>query len=99
MQKTLEVENVKCGGCAATLKKKLAPLFGEVEVDLEVHPRRITLEMEEEQMDALRTALREIGYPLSSDELGFVQTASTKVKSFVSCATGRMDKGDTGDES
>ena len=91
MTKTLEVENVKCGGCAATLKKKLAPLFGEVEVDLDVHPRRITLEIEEEQMPTLQTALREIGYPLSTDELGFVDTASAKMKSFVSCAVGRLE--------
>jgi len=91
MTKTLEVENVKCGGCAATLKKKLAPLFGEVEVDLDVHPRRITLEIEEEQMPKLQTALREIGYPLSTDELGFVDTASAKMKSFVSCAVGRIE--------
>jgi len=92
MQKTLEVENVKCGGCASTLKKKLAPLFGDVEVNLDVHPRQITLEIEEEQMPELQTALREIGYPLSSDALGLLDTASTKVKSFVSCAVGRMDK-------
>lgn len=92
MKTTLEVENVKCGGCAATLKKKLEPLFGEVEVNLDVHPRKITLEIDEERMDALQTALREVGYPLSTDHLGFVDTASTKIKSFVSCAVGRMDQ-------
>lgn len=92
MIQTLQVENVKCGGCASTLKKKLEPLFGEVEVNLEVQPRQITLEIDEEQMDALKTALHEIGYPLSSEHLGFVDSASTKMKSFVSCAVGRMDK-------
>ena len=91
MQKTFQVENVKCGGCAATLKKKLEPLFGEVDVNLDVHPREITLKMEEEQMPRLQQALRDIGYPLSTDKLGLIDTASTKVKSFVSCAVGRME--------
>jgi len=91
MPRTFQVENVKCGGCASTLTKKLEPLFGSVDVNLDVHPRQITLEVADTQMDALQSALREIGYPLCSDKLGFVDTATTKVKSFVSCATGRMD--------
>jgi len=91
MQQTFQVENVKCGGCAATLKKKLEPLFGAVEVNLDVHPRQITLEIGDDRMDELKSALRDIGYPLSSERLGFVDTASTKMKSFVSCAVGRME--------
>lgn len=91
MPHTLKVENVKCGGCASTLKKRLEPLFGDVSVNLDVHPREITLEIEEAQMEQLRQSLREIGYPLCDDHLGFVDTASTKMKSFVSCAVGRIN--------
>lgn len=94
MQQTLQVENVKCGGCAQTLRTKLEPLFGTVKINLMVQPREITLDIEEAQMPQLREALLEVGYPLSSDELNFVQTASTKVKSFVSCAVGRMESDD-----
>jgi len=91
MKKTLQVENVKCGGCASTLANKLEKEFGEISVNLEVHPREITLEIEEEKMQDLTLALRGLGYPLSTDELGLVQTASTKAMSFVSCAVGRID--------
>jgi copper chaperone len=91
MQKTYEVQNVKCGGCANTLKKSLATEFGEVEVDLEVTPRKITLDIEPEQEERLKAALRKIGYPLAGDELGTFATIETKAKSFVSCAVGRMD--------
>ena len=91
MQRTLQVENVKCGGCAATLRKKLEPLFGNVEVNLDVLPREITLDIAEERMPELKEALRAVGYPLSTDRLGFVETASTKMKSFVSCAVGKME--------
>ncbi|MDF1880188.1 heavy-metal-associated domain-containing protein [Sulfurimonas sp. MAG313] len=88
---TLQVENVKCGGCASTLTSKLKEEFGEIEVNLETHPREIMLEIDEDKMPALTLALRSLGYPLSTDELGLMQTASTKAKSFVSCAVGKID--------
>jgi len=91
MQKTYEVQNVKCGGCANTLKKSLAETFGVVEVDLEVTPRTITLEIEPGQEEMLRLALRKIGYPMVGDVLGTFGTIETKAKSFVSCAIGRLD--------
>jgi copper chaperone len=90
MRQTYEVQNVKCGGCAATLKKSLLDVFGEVEVDLDVTPRTITLEIAPQQEEALKLALRKLGYPLVGDELGTFGTLETKAKSFVSCAIGRM---------
>lgn len=91
MIRVLEVQNVKCDGCAGRLKKALLSEFGEVEVDLEVEPRKITLELEESQMEALKEKLRKLGYPLTTDELSPFQTASTTAKSFVSCAIGKID--------
>ena len=90
MKKTLEVVNVKCGGCAATLKSKLEPQFGPVEVNLNVEPRKITLDISEERMDALGAALKKLGYPLVTEEMGFVEDTTAKAKSFVSCAIGKM---------
>ncbi|PHR54170.1 MAG: heavy metal transporter [Arcobacter sp.] len=89
--KTLQVENVKCGGCASTLRSKLKEKFGEIQVNLDVHPREISFEIEDSKMDALKTALRGLGYPLSTDQLDLVQSATTKAKSFVSCAVGKVD--------
>jgi len=45
MQKVFKVKNVKCGGCAGTLKKFLLEEFGEVSINLEVEPREITLKI------------------------------------------------------
>ncbi len=92
MQKTFQVMNVKCSGCATTLKEKLFKEFGEVEVDLNKEPREITLNVNEEQMDELAKELKKLGYPLSSDKMGFVESTSTKAKSFVSCAIGKMNQ-------
>jgi copper chaperone CopZ len=91
MKQTFQVENVKCNGCATTLKNKLLTEFGTVDVNLEVEPREITLEIAEEKIDDLQTALRGLGYPLSTDELGMVDNTTAKFKSFVSCAVGKID--------
>ncbi len=92
MKQSFEVRNVKCGGCANTLKKALLKEFGEVEVNLDVEPRIITLDIEESQKESLKTKLRSLGYPLTSDELSGLEKVTTTAKSFVSCAIGKMDK-------
>jgi copper chaperone CopZ len=91
-KQTFEVLNVKCGGCASTLKKKLFEQFGEVEVDLEKQPRQITLEISDEQINVLRAALKQIGYPMVSEEMGFVENNTMKAKSIISCAIGKMNQ-------
>lgn len=91
MKQILEVENVKCSGCANTLITSLKEEFGEISVDLNVHPRKITLDLEEEKKESLKLKLRALGYPLSSDELSGLQKATTTAKSFVSCAIGKMN--------
>ena len=91
MQESFEVFNVKCSGCASTLKTKLAKEFGDIEVNLEVLPRKITLDMENKDVDKLAKALRELGYPLAVEEMSFMDSTSAKAKSFVSCAIGKMN--------
>ena len=91
MKQTFEVINVKCGGCAGTLTSKLAKEFGTVEVNLEVEPRQITLDVEESQLPALRAKLKSLGYPMSDEDLTTLEGFSTTAKSFVSCAVGKMN--------
>lgn len=91
MKQTFEIYNVKCGGCANTLINSLKDEFGEVEVDLEVNPRKITLDIEDDKKEALKLKLRSLGYPLTSDELSGLDKATTTAKSFVSCAVGKFN--------
>jgi len=91
MKKTFEVINVKCGGCANTLKTALAEEFGKVEVNLDVEPRLITLDIEESAIPALRIKLKSLGYPMSDEDLSTIEGFSTTAKSFVSCAVGKMN--------
>jgi len=90
MKQTFEVINVKCGGCANTLTTKLADEFGEVEVNLEVEPRQITLVIEEANVPSLREKLKKLGYPMNDEDLTTIEGFSTTAKSFVSCAVGKM---------
>ena len=87
---TFKVLNVKCGGCANTLKTKLKNKFGEVKVNLEVMPREISLDISEDRVDSLREALKRLGYPMTDENLGFVENTTAKAKSFVSCAIGKI---------
>jgi len=91
MIQTFQVQNVKCGGCAATLKNKLLDTFGEIEVDLTKEPREITLDIDEEQVAVLAEELKSLGYPFVGENMGFIDSTSAKAKSFVSCAIGKMN--------
>lgn len=91
MTKILEVYNVKCGGCANTLTTALKEEFGTVTVDLEVNPRKITLDIEDNKVDELKLKLRSLGYPLTTDKLNGFDKAATTAKSFVSCAVGKFN--------
>ncbi len=92
MKRVLQVENVKCQGCATTLKNRLQESFGSVEVNLETIPREITLDVEDEKMEELGEALKKLGYPLSCEKLNFIENTSAKAKSFISCAVGKIEQ-------
>lgn len=88
--KIFKVFNVKCGGCASTLISKLKDEFGEIKVNLEVEPREITLFHDSFDKKSLRAKLITLGYPMIDEKLSTFQRISTKGKSFVSCAIGKI---------
>ena len=88
--KSYKVANVKCSGCANTLKTRLEPIFGEIEIDLSIEPRVISIDNEHNEKQ-LRDELMNLGYPMIDEELRFSQNISTKAKSFVSCAIGKIN--------
>lgn len=91
-KQTFQVQNVKCGGCATTLRKTLEDRFGEVFVELRKEPREITLEIKDEEIPEMREMLKKVGYPLADEEMGFIEDTSLKAKSYVSCAVGRFSE-------
>ncbi len=91
MKQTFEVYNVKCSGCANTLISSLKDDYGLVEVNLDVNPRKISLDIKDNQIEKLKLKLKDLGYPLTSDELSGFDKATTTAKSFVSCAIGKFN--------
>lgn len=97
MKKSYEVLNIKCEGCANSIKKALAPHLAFIEIDLTKEPRIVTVEIEKaEDEEFLKRTLKNLGYPLVTEKTGFIETKALKAKSFVSCAVGKftLDKGD-----
>ena len=89
MQHVIEVENIKGGGCANTIKGKLGALEGVSDVQVDIENGRITLEAPEGSRASLIETLLASGYPESGSVEG-IKAAKAKAKSFVSCAIGRM---------
>ncbi|MBV5279329.1 MAG: heavy-metal-associated domain-containing protein [Campylobacteraceae bacterium] len=93
MIKSFEVLNIKCGGCAGTVKSKLEDRFPDIEVNLDNEPRIVsaTINSQEDEVYLLQT-LKSLGYPSIHEELGGFEGALLKGKSFVSCAVGKMNQ-------
>ena len=84
---TINIVNLKCNGCANTIKKGLLSLEGvnEVEVTLENSEIKIN-DVSETIFTSVKKKLSNMGYP----EVGDANTMVHKAKSFVSCASGKM---------
>lgn len=87
MKTTQYVQNLKCGGCANTIRKNLELLPGISNVVVNDEDSSVTFDFEDEE--AYETAhhkLIVLGYPLADE----ANSLMTKAKSYVSCAVGRM---------
>ena len=88
MKTTIDIQNLKCGGCANTITKKLSGIEGlsELEVNNDNHTVSFNYESENTFVMA-KELLNDIGYPATGDK----NALTTKAKSFVSCAIGRIN--------
>jgi copper chaperone len=91
MVKTFEIKNVKCSGCARSLKNKLKD-FSNVEIDLSVTPRKLILEIEEHQIESLKQILKNSGYPIIDDQLTRIEEVTTLINSYTSCMIGKIEE-------
>lgn len=86
---SIQVENIKCGGCANSIKTKLMQIEGVKGVEVEILPGLVKIEASAALTQTVSDVLYALGYP----ELGRVKgvkSVGAKAKSFVSCAVGRM---------
>ena len=85
----VDVENIKCGGCAGSIVSGLKALEGVAAVHVDVARGRVTVEGDEALRPVVCTHLQRLGYPEVGSTAGLA-SARAKAKSFVSCAVGRF---------
>lgn len=90
MNYQIQVENIKCGGCANSIHKQLIQLDGVEVVDVDVANGTVNIQGDQGQREQVVQALVKLGYPETGSVDG-LQAAGAKAKSFVSCAIGRLE--------
>lgn len=86
--RTIQIENLKCGGCANTIKKGLLKLDGITDVEINIDTSEVQISTEDNELIiAVKEKLSSLGYP----EVGESNTVLKKAKSYVSCAVGRIN--------
>lgn len=86
MTTTLNVHNIKCGGCAASIIDKLSKI-GVSNINVDPNEGTVSFESQSENdLEKIKATLSQMGYP--EEDPNMMQTA----KSFVSCMVGRIKK-------
>ena len=87
MKATVVVQNLKCGCCAKTIIDKVSELENVSDVQVDVDTSSVSFDYQELD-DALlvKQRLKQLGYP----SLDMKNTTGSMLKSYLSCASGKM---------
>ena len=85
----IEIENLKCGGCANSIVKGLTQLPGVIHVEVDHDHDLVKFEAPEEMRAQIADKLLAMGYPEKGSVEG-ISAGLANAKSFVSCAIGRF---------
>ncbi len=86
MTLSIEIQNLKCGGCANSINKGLSKLENVSSVEVDVENSLVKVEASDSSEALVRNELSRLGYP----PVGENNPLGSKAKSFVSCAVGRI---------
>lgn len=81
---TIEVENIKCGGCMNSIKTALQQMEGVQEVNIDKDTETVTIESDSD-IEPFIQKLNDLGYPQKGNN-----SLLKKAKSYVSCAVGNL---------
>lgn len=87
MRKSIVVQNLRCGGCARTITTKLSEIqnVSDIKVDVNTATISFLVQNSEEGLE-VKQKLKALGYPEVNNTNGVL----LKVKSFMSCASGKI---------
>lgn len=68
MKKTFKAQNINCINCSNMIKGSLEDEFGEIEVNLNVTPKEVTVEIENEERETeFKAEMSDIGFDIIED--------------------------------
>ncbi len=89
MKAAVQIQNLKCNGCATTIKNKLQDLENIQNIEIDLKENKVSFEYSTiGDLATVKKELHHLGYPLEDEENKF----QSKAKSYVSCAVGRLNK-------
>lgn len=87
MKATVQIQNLKCGGCKATIISELSKLNTIKNISVNIEDSTVSLEYEtESELSTVKSKLSKLGYPTADENNSLLK----KAKSFASCAVGRI---------
>ena len=90
MKTVIEVDNLKCNGCATTIKKELKLIEGVTSVDVDNEKGLVDVSYtNEDTLNQIKAKLLSLGYQ-ETNTLHGVNKLAANAKSYVSCAIGRL---------
>lgn len=86
---SVQVENIKCGGCEKSIVRGLQAVDGITDVRVDRATQTVSASGDASLRSAMVDKLRSMGYP-QAGTLSGLDAGLAGAKSFVSCAIGRM---------
>ena len=87
MTTTIKIQNLKCGGCANTIIKKVSDIENVTNVKVNVAESTVTFDsLGQNEITLVRHKMAVLGYPADGENNSVV----SKAKSYFSCASGKI---------
>ena len=81
------VANIKCNGCATTIKNELLKIDGIKEVVVNIEKDSVNLSYENVERDIIINKLQSFGYPEATEKNGLL----LQLRSYTSCMVGKIN--------
>lgn len=87
MKATVQIQNLKCGGCKATIVSELSKLKSIKNISVNIEDSSVSVEYEtENELTTIKSKLSKLGYPTIDENNSLLK----KAKSYASCTVGRL---------
>ena len=87
MTTIIKIQNLKCGGCANTIMKKISTIENVTNVNVSVEESTVAFDsLSQNEITIVRHKMAVLGYPADGENNSVI----SKAKSYLSCAAGKM---------